>query len=92
MTPPQTTAEAVAGLKTDIADSLLHDLATVDVMAVQCVQFMINAADQGADAATFRDIFDETMVTTLSDGSTIELYPGGRQDSVEVSRFGVCEG
>ena len=58
------------------------DLENIDRYLIQCLDDIINIHKKGVDENSFSEIIQEKFVTTLSDGSEIELVPGGRSKIV----------
>jgi len=53
------------------------DLEHIDRYLIQCLDDVINIHKKGVDENSFSEIIQEKFVTTLSDGSEVELIPGG---------------
>ena len=58
------------------------DLEHIDRYLIQCLDDVINIHKKGVDENSFSDIIQEKFVTTLSDGSEVELIPGGSKTLV----------
>ena len=58
------------------------DLENIDRYLIQCLDDIINIHKKGVDENSFSEIIQEKFVTTLSDGSEVELIPGGRSKIV----------
>eukprot|EP00331_Platyophrya_macrostoma_P025521 CAMPEP_0176435218 /NCGR_PEP_ID=MMETSP0127-20121128/17175_1 /TAXON_ID=938130 /ORGANISM="Platyophrya macrostoma, Strain WH" /LENGTH=834 /DNA_ID=CAMNT_0017818171 /DNA_START=562 /DNA_END=3067 /DNA_ORIENTATION=+ len=58
------------------------DLENIDRYLIQCLDDIININKKGVDENSFSEIIQEKFVTTLSDGSEVELIPGGRSKIV----------
>ena len=54
------------------------DLEYIDRYTVQCLDDIVNIHKKGITAETFIDLISENFVTCLSDGTEVELLPGGR--------------
>eukprot|EP01062_Namystynia_karyoxenos_P063113 TRINITY_DN55934_c0_g1_i1.p1 TRINITY_DN55934_c0_g1~~TRINITY_DN55934_c0_g1_i1.p1 ORF type:complete len:1846 (+),score=599.58 TRINITY_DN55934_c0_g1_i1:433-5538(+) len=59
------------------------DLEGVDKLCLQCIENFTTLAEQGVTEEMFNRTFaTETFSTQLSDGTTVELYPGGADVAV----------
>ena len=58
------------------------DLEYIDRYLIQCLDDIIHINKKGVDENTFSDIIQEKFVTTQSDGSEVELIPGGKSKIV----------
>ena len=58
------------------------DLEHIDRYLIQCLDDVINIHKKGVDENSFSEIIQEKFVTTLSDGSEVELIPGGAKTIV----------
>ncbi|KNC55371.1 uncharacterized protein AMSG_11027 [Thecamonas trahens ATCC 50062] len=73
--------KAVVGEARDISD-----LAMVDTMAAQALAYVERIDEEGVDASCFTDIIDEMFEATLSDGTRVEVLPGGSSEPVTFER------
>ncbi len=54
------------------------DLENIDRYTIQCLDDVISIQKKGVDETNFNDLIQEKFVTYLSDGSEVELLPGGK--------------
>eukprot|EP01012_Entosiphon_sulcatum_P068166 TRINITY_DN9820_c0_g1_i2.p1 TRINITY_DN9820_c0_g1~~TRINITY_DN9820_c0_g1_i2.p1 ORF type:complete len:319 (-),score=74.33 TRINITY_DN9820_c0_g1_i2:15-971(-) len=58
------------------------DLSAIDQMCVKCLDDLCTIDRKGVTPEDFGDMFAETFKTVLSDGSEVELLPGGKNREV----------
>jgi hypothetical protein len=54
------------------------DLENIDRYTIQCLDDVKYIDKKGIDEESFNDLIQEKFITSLSDGSEVELFPGGR--------------
>ena len=64
------------------------DLRGLDELCWQALQKLRSIDEEGVDEETFSDVIFETFCTQLSDGSEVELWPGGGGTSVTFANRG----
>eukprot|EP01065_Artemidia_motanka_P041975 TRINITY_DN5535_c0_g3_i1.p1 TRINITY_DN5535_c0_g3~~TRINITY_DN5535_c0_g3_i1.p1 ORF type:complete len:2316 (+),score=648.89 TRINITY_DN5535_c0_g3_i1:54-7001(+) len=65
----------------------VSDLESVDQLCLQCIKNFGTLSDQGVTEDMFNRTFHtETFSTQLSDGTTVELFPGGASELVTFER------
>jgi len=70
----------------------IQDLEAIDSTALKAVDSIRNIDQTGVDAESFADLFFENFTTYLTDGSQVELRPGGRSmDLTFDNRFEYCD-
>jgi len=70
----------------------IQDLEAIDSTALRAIDSIRKIDETGVDADMFSDIFFETFTTYLTDGTQVELIPGGRSiDLTFENRQQYCE-